>query len=86
MSTSPEERTLLARAAAHESWAQTEDPSARTAAARKAAAERFERQVDPDGVLTPAERSRRGEHARKAHFTRMALLSAQARRKAGGAS
>ncbi len=43
--------------------------------------ERFERQVDPDGVLTPAERARRAGHARKAYFARLALRSAQARRK-----
>jgi hypothetical protein len=43
--------------------------------------DRFERQVDPDGVLSPAERARRAGHARKAYFTRLALRSAQARRK-----
>lgn len=45
-----------------------------------------ERQVDPDGVLDPAERARRAEHARRAYFTGLALKSAKARaaRKAGG--
>jgi hypothetical protein len=43
--------------------------------------DRFERQVDPDGELPPAERARRAGHARKAYFTRLALRSAQARRK-----
>lgn len=75
------DRSLLARLAAHESWARTADPSARTAPARRALLERFEQQVDPDGVLTPAERARRAEHARRAYFTRLALRSAQARRK-----
>jgi hypothetical protein len=58
-----------------------------TAAARKAFADRFEREVDPDGVLSPAERARRAESARKAHFTRLALASSRARaaRKAGAA-
>jgi hypothetical protein len=42
---------------------------------------RFEREVDPDGTLPPAERAKRAESARKAHFARMALLSAQARAK-----
>ncbi len=42
----------------------------------------FERQVDPDGSLSPAERARRAGLARKAYFTRLALRSAQARRKA----
>ncbi len=75
------DRSLIARLAAHESWANTADPSARTAPARRALLDRFERQVDPDGVLSPAERARRAGHARKAYFTRLALRSAQARRK-----
>jgi hypothetical protein len=45
---------------------------------------RFERQVDPDGVLSPEERARRAGHARKAYFTRLALRSAQARRRSSG--
>jgi hypothetical protein len=75
------DRSLIARLAAHESWANTADPSARTAPARRAMLDRFERQVDPDGVLPPAERARRAGHARKACFARLALRSAQARRK-----
>ncbi|WP_244975579.1 hypothetical protein [Mycobacterium kubicae] len=43
--------------------------------------DKFERQVDPDGELSPAERAKRAEHARKAYFKRMALKSAQARRR-----
>ena len=75
----PAERTLRARLAAHESWAATADPTARTAPARDTFLERFERQVDPDGILDPAERARRAEHAKKAYFLRLALKSAQAR-------
>jgi hypothetical protein len=75
----PEQRSLRARTAAHDSWAQTSDPAARTAAARQAFLSRFERQVDPDGVLDPAERARRAEHARKAHFSRLAFASSKAR-------
>jgi hypothetical protein len=75
------DRSLIARLAAHESWANTADPSARTAPARRALLDRFERQVDPDGLLSPAERARRAGHARKAYFARLALQSAQARRK-----
>ena len=75
------DRSLMARLAAHESWANTADPSARTAPARRALRDCLERQVDPDGVLSPAERARRAGHARKAYFTRLALRSAQARRK-----
>ncbi len=75
------DRSLIARLAAHESWANTDDPSARTAPARRPLLDRFERQVDPDGVLQPEERARRAGHARKAYFARLALRSAQARRK-----
>ncbi len=64
----------------HESWARTPDPAARTAPARKAALERFEREVDPEGKLTPDERAKRAEHARKAYFSRLAFKSAKVRR------
>jgi hypothetical protein len=82
----PELRRLRSQIAAHDSWANTTDRSARTANARKAMLDKFEQQVDPDGVLTPAERAKRAEHARKAHFKRLALKSAQARRRRGGAA
>jgi hypothetical protein len=72
------QRALAARVAAHSKWAVT-DPIEGTAAARRAFLDRFEREVDPDGVLPPAERARRAEHARKAHMTRLALASAKAR-------
>lgn len=80
MPLSPSERKLRAQLAAHTSWAGTSDRTARTAAGRRAFLNTFEQQVDPDGVLEPAERARRAESARKAHFTRLALRSAQARR------
>lgn len=80
-SLTPSERTLRARIAAHESWAATPDPAARTAPARAAFLDSFERQADPDGVLEPAERARRAAHLRSAHFARLALASALARRK-----
>jgi hypothetical protein len=50
-----------------------------TAPARAAFLSRFEREVDPDGVLDPAERARRAEHAKRLYFTRLALKSAKAR-------
>jgi hypothetical protein len=46
---------------------------------REAFLARFERQVDPGGVLSPAERARRAESAKRAHFTRLAIRSAEAR-------
>lgn len=84
----PELRTLRSQIAAHESWARTPDRSARTAAARQAMLEKFEKQVDPDGTLLPAERAKRAENLRKAHYARLALKSAQARRRRaqGGAA
>jgi hypothetical protein len=75
----PEQRSLRARIASHSSWARTSDLTARTAPARAAFLERFEREVDPEGALPPADRARRAEHARKAHFQRLALASAKAR-------
>ncbi len=40
--------------------------------------------VDPDSRLSEPERLRRAECARRAHFSKLALLSAQSRRKANG--
>lgn len=77
----PEQRTRLARLAAHTRWAY-EDRVAGTAPARRGFEARFEKLVDPDGVLDPAERARRAESARKAHFIRMSEKAAKARRKA----
>lgn len=80
----PSERALRAQIAAHESWALTDDRSARTANARRAMLDKFEHQVDPELKLSPAERAKRAEHARKAYFKRLALKSAQARRRRSG--
>jgi hypothetical protein len=82
----PSEKSLRGQIAVHESWARTPDRSARTANARKAMLDKFEQQVDPDGTLPPAERAQRAEHARKAHYKRLALKSAKARRSRGGDS
>jgi len=79
--TESSERTQRARVAAHVSWANTSDPTSRTAPGRKAFLDRFENEVDPDSTLQAAERVRRAEHARKAYFGKLALKSAQARRK-----
>jgi len=80
---SPEDRVLYARMAAHVLHSRY-DSKELTAPARRAFLERFEREVDPDSVLEPAERRRRAEHAKKAHFYRMALASSRARKKGGG--
>ena len=81
----PAERALAARIAAHTKWANTADPAAATAPARQAFLDSFEREVDPDGTMPADERARRAEHLRKAHFQRMALASAKARRKPNAA-
>lgn len=73
--------SLEAKAAAHRSWALTDDRSSRTAKARKAFEDRFAREVDPDGILDPAERAVRAEHARRAYFLSLAAKSAASRRK-----
>lgn len=75
------DRAMRARIAAHRSWANTADPAARTKPARDAMLARFVREVDPDGVLSPADRARRAEQAKRAHFVALALKSAQARRR-----
>jgi hypothetical protein len=80
----PTERRLLGRIGALTSWANTVDRTARTEPGRRAMLERFEREVDPDGTLPPAERAKRAEFARRAYFQRLALKSAQARRRRSG--
>lgn len=61
--------------------AATHDTREITAAARTAFLAKFEHEVDPDGQLSTHERKRRAEAARKTHFARLALKSAQARRR-----
>lgn len=75
----PSERSMRARIAAHSLHAMY-DSRELTAPARQAFRDSFERKVDPEGVLDPQERRRRADHARKAHYTAMALKSAQVRR------
>ncbi len=84
----PAERRLASQAGAHKSWELTDDWSARTAPARQAANAKFEKQVDPNGELSPVERAKRAEQARKRYFKTLAFKSAKARRlrKVGGAA
>ncbi|MGV0993428.1 MAG: hypothetical protein ACOYB7_14370 [Mycobacterium sp.] len=75
----PSERSLVGQLAAHESWAKTENRSARTANARKALEDKFLAEAGGD--------RQRAESLRKAHYARLALKSAQARRlRKGGAA
>lgn len=73
MPESPSERRLVATVAAHQSWANTVDRSSRTAPARAALDARFLADAGGDPI--------RAAHLRKAYFARLALKSAQARRK-----
>lgn len=92
---SPMERPSLRRHEPRVSYAQRgrlgahiahsrNDPRAMTATARGAFLSSFERQADPDGILPVAERMRRAEHLKRAHFLRMALKSAATRKARGG--
>jgi hypothetical protein len=75
-SLTPAERSLRAVIAAHESWARTTDRTARTAKARSALENKFLAEADGD--------PKRAESLRKAYYARLALKSAQARRRRGG--
>ncbi len=77
-------RSLRARIAAHSMHARN-DSVAITERAREASRNsldaRLLSEIDPDENLSESERARRLEHARKAYFGRLALKSAQARRR-----
>ncbi len=75
---SKSQRQLRARLGAYTRASQY-DGKAVTAKARQTFLDQFEQQVDPDKQLPPAERARRAQAARKAHFTRLAMKSAKAR-------
>ncbi len=76
----PAERSRAARIGAL--WLHaTRDARATTERARGAFLDSFERAVDPEGALPADERARRAGYARRAHFTRLAGLSARKRRR-----
>lgn len=75
------ERRQRSALASHESWARTPDRTARSQPGRDALMRKFEDEVDPERTLTPAERAKRVESARKAFYTRLAFESAKARRR-----
>jgi hypothetical protein len=85
MSAPTAESRLRGRIGAYSLHAQ-HDPKETTKPGRAAFLATFEAQVDPEGVLPLKERQRRAECARKAHFARMALASAKARRRKNGAA
>lgn len=75
----PEQRSQRSRLAAQARDAQGKT---NTGPARAAFEQRFVNMVDPDRVLPEAERAKRADAARSAHFTRMAFLSSRRRKKA----
>lgn len=75
---SPELLSLRGQIGAHQSWANTTDRPARTAPARKAFEDKFLAEADGDPI--------RAESLRRAYFARLALKSAQARRRRGGSA
>ena len=82
----PEQRRLRAQIAANARWSR-EDPAPNAARGQAGLTAKFEREVDPDGSLPPAERARRVEAAKRAHFQRLAFASSRARsRNAAGAA
>lgn len=76
----PSQASTAASMLAHLSWARTRDRSARTAPARRGLEEKFIREVDPDLLMTPEDRAKAVENARKAYYRKLALASAAARR------
>ncbi len=81
----PEEMSRRGRIGAHRLHS-LHDSKEITAPARAAFLARFEREVDPSGVLPEEERLRRAGHARRAHFAKLARLSANSRRPKQGVS
>lgn len=75
------QRKMRAQIAANTRWARCDNRSKATSKARAAFMDKFERQVDPAGVLVPEERAKRAENLRKAHYMKMSIRSAEARKR-----
>jgi hypothetical protein len=73
-----EERRLIGRLGGLRARAK-HDPHAATEVARAAAEARYALEVDPNGILSPAERTRRARAARSAYFASILLKSLDAR-------
>lgn len=80
----PAEVSLRNRIGAHalHSKYDSRDLTKNARAASPGSISHWEDEVDPNRVLDPVERARRAKHALKAHMARLALKSAQARKKA----
>lgn len=78
---SPSQRTLRARVAAHTLHSKV-DSKKHTEPARLASPGNiayWQNDVDPENKLSPRERTRRAESAKKAHFTSLSFKAARAR-------
>jgi len=73
LSPTPDERSLIGRLGAHTKWANEPDRTAATASARRAFEQGFLDQADGD--------PKRAASLRRAYYARIALRSAQSRRK-----
>jgi hypothetical protein len=75
--------SLISSLANEYKWAAVDDRTAATDPARKAFRDRFVREAREKfgDDLAPDDLARRAEHLRRAHYKRLALRSAQARRK-----
>jgi hypothetical protein len=81
----PVDRKLVGSIGGLTTWSRLNSPDARraaTAPARAARQRSWERQADPDGNLPPFELAAAVDRLKRAHYRRMALASAQARRRA----
>jgi len=74
LSPTPDERSLIGRLGAHTKWANEPDRTAATASARRAFEQGFLDQADGD--------PKRAASQRRAYYARLALKSAQSRRRA----
>lgn len=76
-------RQLAASIGSLTRWSHTPNPTDRTEAlapARRGLESKWARQADPDGLMSPADRATAVEALKRAHYRRMALASARARR------
>lgn len=81
------DNTLISQIGNEVRWAAVDDRSAATQPARDAFRDRFIREArERFGNLPGDELARRAEHLRKAYYKRLALRSAQARRKKAAAA
>lgn len=85
---SPLEASMRGRIGAHTKWATAPDRSAATEPARRAAATALDARLAEEFHLDSGapDFGDRLEHARRAHFARLALKSATARRRKAGHS